>query len=68
MHDDLTNSQLAMLIDEQIRGQNAERNRNILKRRIIDGIHFEPLAEEFDMSPRYIRSLVRKLSDRLKIS
>lgn len=40
--DELSNSELAHLIDEWIRG---ERDRAILKRRLIDGICYEPLAE-----------------------
>lgn len=42
-----TNSQIRELIDEHI---HSERDRSILKRRFIDGIHYEPLAEEHNMS------------------
>ena len=35
-----------------------ERDRKIMHRRLIDGIHFEPLAEEFDMSVRQIKRIV----------
>lgn len=47
-------------IDEWILGRHAERNRKILKRRLIDGICYEPLAEEFDMSVRQIKNIVYK--------
>lgn len=40
-----------------------EKHRDILKRRLIDGICFEPLAEEFDMSPRQIKRIVYKGED-----
>lgn len=50
-----TNSQIKALIDEYI---HSERDRSILKRRLIDGICFEPLAEEFDMSDRQVRNIV----------
>ena len=50
-----TNSQIRGLIDEHI---HSERDREILKRRLIDGVCFEPLAEEFDLSVRYTKSLV----------
>lgn len=50
-----TNSQIRALIDEWI---HSERDREILKRRLIDGITFERLAEEFDMSPRQIKNIV----------
>lgn len=52
---DYTNSQIAEMIDEYI---HHERNRAILKRRLIDGICYEPLAEEFDMSVRQIKEIV----------
>lgn len=50
-----TNSQIAVLIDEHI---HSERNRAILKRRLIDGILFEPLAEEFDLSVRQTKNII----------
>lgn len=60
--DELTNSQLSELIDEWVHN---ERNRNILKRRLIDGICFEPLAEEFDLSVRQVKNIVYRSQDRL---
>lgn len=59
---DYTNSQISMLIDEYI---HSERDRRILKRRLIDGVCFEPLAEEFGMSERQIRRIVYKLQEQL---
>ena len=59
---DYTNTQIAALIDEYI---HSERDRAIPKRRLIDGICYEPLAEEFDMSPRQIRRIVYKLQIQL---
>ena len=52
-----TNSRIRELIREYI---HSERDRAILERRLIDGITFEHLAEEFDMSDRQIRIIVRK--------
>ena len=60
--DDLTNSELAEAIDEYVRG---ERNRNILKRRLIDEICYEPLAEEFDLSLPQIKRIVQKSQEQL---
>lgn len=57
-----TNSQIDHLIDEYI---HSERDRRILKRRLIDGICYEPLAEEFDMSDRQIKRIVYKLQEHL---
>lgn len=51
------NSDVLKLIDERI---HSERNRAILKRRLIDGICFEPLAEEFDLSVRQVKYIVYK--------
>lgn len=57
-----TNSQISALIDEWI---HSERDRAILKRRLIDGICFEPLAEEFDLSTRHVRTIVYKAQEAL---
>ena len=57
-----TNSQIAGLIDEHIHN---ERDRRMLKRRLIDGICFEPLAEEFELSVRHTKSIIYKGIDRL---
>lgn len=54
---DLPNSEISRLTDEWI---NNERVRKILKRRLIDGICYEPLAEEFGLSVRQIKSIVYK--------
>jgi DNA-directed RNA polymerase specialized sigma24 family protein len=37
-----------------------ERNRRILKRRMVDGICYEPLAEEFGLSVRQVKNIVYK--------
>ena len=55
-------SEIEALIDEWIF---KERDRAILKRRILDGICYEPLAEEFDLSVRQVKSIVYKAQDRL---
>lgn len=52
-----TNSQIKALIAEHI---HSERDRQILYRRLVDGVVFEKLAEEFSMSPRQIRTIVHK--------
>lgn len=57
-----SNSQIAALIDEYI---HSERDRAILKRRLIDGICYEPLAEEFDLSVNQIRRIIYKQQDKL---
>lgn len=37
-----------------------ERNRAILKRRLLDGVTFERLAEEFDLSTQQVKTIVYK--------
>ena len=56
-------SQLDAVIDDWIIGNHAERNRKILKRRLFDGITFEALAEEVDMSPRQVRTIVHRCEE-----
>lgn len=57
-----TNSEISAAIDEYIHN---ERDRAILKRRLIDGICFEPLAEEFDLSVRHVQTIVYKGCDKI---
>ena len=57
-----TNSEVSFLIDEHI---HSERDRKLLKRRLIDGICYEPLAEEFGMSDRQIKRIIYKLQEQL---
>lgn len=61
----LTNSEIAERISENI---HSERNRQIMRMKLIDGYTYEKIAETVQMSPRYIRSLVRQLTDSLKIT
>lgn len=57
-----TNSKIRELIDEHIHN---ERNRGILKRRLIDGACYEPLAEEFEMSVNQVKRIVYREQDKL---
>lgn len=59
---DLRRSEIERLIDEWILNQ---RDRLILKRRLLDGITYERLAEEFDMSVRGIKNIVYKGEKRI---
>lgn len=58
----LPRSEIEHLIDEWIFN---ERNRLILKRRLLDGICYEPLAEEFDLSVRQVKNIVYKSEEKL---
>lgn len=57
-YENISNTELSQIIDEWITGRHAKRNRDIMKRRLIDGICFEPLAEEFDLSVRQVKRIV----------
>lgn len=59
---DYTNSQIAALIDEHI---HSERDRAILKRRLVDGVCFEPLAEEYGLSVQRVKAIVYKSQNKL---
>lgn len=58
MTPDLPKSELDALIEQWIIGKNAERNRAVVRRRLFDGITFEKLAEEFDLSVRQTKNIV----------
>ena len=58
----LSRSEWENLIDEYIF---KERDRAILKRRLLDGICFEPLAEEFDLSVQQTKTIVYKATEKL---
>lgn len=59
---DISVSQVSAIIDEWIF---SERDRKLMKRRLIDGICFEPLAEEFDLSVRQTKNLVYKYEKKI---
>lgn len=51
------NDEIEYIIDQVI---HSERNRAILKRKLIDGISFEKIAEEFDLCTKQVKNIVRK--------
>ena len=59
---DIHRSEWENLIDEWIFN---ERDRAILKRRLLDGICYEPLAEEFNLSVQQTKHIVYQLQNRL---
>lgn len=58
----MTGSEWSALIDECI--LNA-RNRKIFKRRWIDGVNLEPLAEEFGLSVRQTQRIVKLCENKI---
>lgn len=57
-----SNSQINGVIDDYIHN---ERDRKILKRRLIDGVLYERLAEEFDLSVQRVKAIVYKGQDKI---
>lgn len=64
-YDDLSNSEIARLIDEYVRGMHAARNRQMLKDRLIDGMLFEDLAEKYGLSVCATQNAIYKASEQL---
>ena len=61
----LSRADWELLIDQWIIGRNAERDRAILKRRLLDGVCYQPLAEEFGLSVQRTKAIVYKAQARL---
>lgn len=59
----LSRAQIEHLIDQWIF---SERDRAILKRRLLDHVLFEQLAEEFSLSVNQTKTIVYKALDRLE--
>ena len=59
----LPRSEIEYIIDQWIFN---ERDRGILKRRLLDRICFEPLAEEFGLSTQQVKNIVYRGMDRLE--
>lgn len=59
---DMDNIEISEAIDRYVRG---ERDRAILKRRLIDYISQEKLAEEFDLSVSQIKRILIKSQEQL---
>lgn len=59
-HYNMPRSEWERVIDEWIFN---ERDRLILKRRLLDGIHLEPLAEEFEISVSQTKRIILKGTD-----
>lgn len=57
-----TNTEIAKQIADHIHSQ---RDRDILSRRLIDGVRYEKLAEEFELSVRQVKNIVYKSEQKL---
>lgn len=59
---ELSRSEIERLIDDYIF---SERDRQMLKRRLLDGIVYEKLAIEFDLSTQQTKTIIYKAQERL---
>ena len=59
---DISRTEMEHLIDEWVLN---ERDRRIMKRRMIDGICYEPLAEEFNLSVTSVKNIVYKSQEKI---
>lgn len=57
-----TNEQMSALIDSHIHNK---RDRDLLKRRLVDGIVYEQLASEFELSTQRVKAIVYKSMQKL---
>lgn len=57
---DLSRPQIEALVDDWIIGANAERNRAIIKDRLIDGIPYEELGFRYNLATQSIKTIVAK--------
>ena len=58
----LTTNDIIELIDQRVLN---ERDRKLLRRRYLDGITYEQLAEEFDLSRTQVCNIVYKYQKRI---
>lgn len=56
----MDNSDIAHNIRERI---HSKRDRQIMSRKLIDGATYEAIAEEFDLSPRGVKYIVKRHRD-----
>lgn len=63
--EDMGRSEICALLDEWIVGRNAERDRHVLKRRLIDGLTYEKLSDETGLSVRHLKTIVYKAEEKL---
>lgn len=60
--DNITNSQIDHLISEYI---HSERDRKVLHLRLVDGLTYEKIADQMDMSVRAIKNIVYRTEAKL---
>ena len=61
----VSNSELSKMIDENIRGLKAVRNRKILKDRLINGLLYREIAEKYNLSIDRAQKIVYRLQEQI---
>lgn len=59
---DISRSEIVAAVDEWILNQ---RDREMLKRRLVDGLTYEALSYEFNLSVRHVKTIIYKNEDKL---
>lgn len=59
---DYSNSKIAEAIDEFVHNK---RDREVLKLRLIDGLTYEKIAEQMDLSPRAVKYIIYRGQDKV---
>lgn len=62
---DLSRTEWEHLIDENIIGERAYRDREMLKDSLLDGRTYEWIAEKYEMSTRHVARMIPRLQNRL---
>lgn len=62
---ELGRSQIEALIDEWIVGNHAQRDRQLLKMRLIDGLTYEQLADVGELSVTQVKRIIQKRTEQL---
>jgi len=60
-----TRAEVEQIINQWIIGNNAERDRKIMIRCLLDGVCYEPLAEEFGLSVTQLKRVLDKRFNRI---
>ena len=58
--EDKSNTEIIDLINEYI---HSERDRDLMRRRYVDGVRFEPLSEEFDLSTVHTKRIIYRQTE-----
>ena len=61
--ENVSKSAMTDILHEWVIGRNALRNKEIFSRKVFDGLTFELVAEEYDLTDRQVKNIVYTVSD-----